>query len=603
MLRLGAVPVAAFASAALLLPSTAGAVTFAGREVPVDPTPRAVAVGDFDGNGDLDLVSANVDPRGQSDGSVSVLPGDGDGGFGPRRSFPVGRDPFSAAVGDVDGDGDLDLVVTNSLGRSVSVLLGDGSGGLGPKRDFATGINPVSVAMTDFDGDGDLDMAVANDHDDSAPDRDTVSVLPGDGSGGFGPKRDLVAGDDDPRSVAVGDFDRDGDADLVTASAGAASVSVFSGDGAGGFAPRRNFATSLVPWSIAVGDFDRDGNPDVVTGNLQSTVSVLLGDGAGGFGPRRDFTAGESPESVAVGDFDGDRAPDVAAANSSSNSVSVLLGDGSGGLATKQDFATGVAPRDLAVGDFNGDGDADLTTANVAADTASVLLNTSLPVVDVRPASVAFPGTPVGSSSAPQEVTVENRGEGGLEVSEIAVEGADAAQFAVGEETCTQRSVRPGERCTIAVRFRPTRAGAASATLRIVDNAADSPQRVALSGTGTRPAFSVDPSKLVFVNEIVGGTSASQRVTVTNAGTGPLAIASTGIQGDHPRDYVIKADSCAGQTVAAGGTCAVRVAFRPTRHGRRAGSLVFADNAPGGPHSVGLVGRGCIIIIAGPLCI
>lgn len=129
--------------------------------------PVSVAVGDFNGDGALDLAVANEDAA-----SVSILLGTGTGSFGPKIDFGFsGIGPFSVAVGDFDGDGKLDLAVANVINNSVSILLGTGMGTFGGRTDIGTGTNPTSVAVGDFNGDGELDLAVANGG------IDTVSIL------------------------------------------------------------------------------------------------------------------------------------------------------------------------------------------------------------------------------------------------------------------------------------------------------------------------------------------------------------------------------------------------------------------------------------------
>jgi len=185
------------------------------------------------------------------------------------------------AVGDFNGDGNLDLAVANVDSATVSILLGTGTGSFGAKTDFGTGSFPFSVAVGDFNGDGALDLAVPN----------------------------------------VSDFDGNG-VDINT-------VSILLGTGTGSFGAKTNFDTGSTPVSVAVGDFNGDGNPDLAVANQGSqSVSILLGTGTGSFGAKVDFGAGSFPVSVAVGDFNGDGALDLAVANLGSATVSILLNTG-----------------------------------------------------------------------------------------------------------------------------------------------------------------------------------------------------------------------------------------------------------------------------------
>src|SRR3954449_9200621 len=128
-----------------------------------------------------------------------------------------------------------------------------------------------------------------------------------------------------------------------------------------GFGPVTTFGVGTAPWSVAVADFNKDGNPDLVTANEgTSSVSVLLGNGAGSFGAATNFVVGALPFSVAVGDVNRDGNPDIATANSLSNTVSILLGTGTGGFGAATSFAVGTTPYSVAVADFNRDGNPDL---------------------------------------------------------------------------------------------------------------------------------------------------------------------------------------------------------------------------------------------------
>src|SRR5205807_1628421 len=194
----------------------------------------------------------------------------------------------------------------------------------------------------------------------------------------------LGNGGANPVSVAVADFNSDGKPDVVTANQGPSNISVLLGNGAGGFGGPNTIslgADASGQYSLALGDFNRDGRPDVVTANFKSNnITVLLGNGAGGFGTIKTISLGagvDGPVSVAVSDFNGDGKPDVMTANFNSNNITVLLGNGAGGFGTPNTItlgADGKNPYSLAVGDFNGGGKPDVVTVNYSSDNVTVLL-------------------------------------------------------------------------------------------------------------------------------------------------------------------------------------------------------------------------------------
>jgi hypothetical protein len=343
-----------------------------------NPNPNSVVVGDFNGDGIPDLATANL---GGSQDTVTVLLGNGSGGFtaAPGSPFTVGINPTSVVVGDFNGDGIQDLAVANSSSNSISVLLGNGSGGFtaAPGSPFAAGTNPLSVVVGDFNGDGIQDLAAAN------LNGGNVTVLLGNGSGGFtAAPGSPFAAPGQPTSVAVGDFNGDGIQDLAVASQFSDNVTVLLGNGSGGFTPALGspFAVGTNPASAVVGDFNGDGVQDLAIANFGGgSVTVLLGNGTGGFtpAPGSPFAIGANPNSVVVGDFNGDGIQDLATANEvGGNNITVLLGNGSGGftVATGSPFAVGAFPASVAVGDFNGDGIQDLATANNGSSNITVLL-------------------------------------------------------------------------------------------------------------------------------------------------------------------------------------------------------------------------------------
>jgi hypothetical protein len=290
--------------------------------------------------------------------------------------YPAGTGPGYVALADVNGDGNLDVLVTNEQSDDVTVLLGDGKGRFRPAEGspFPAGHCPNDVAVGDFNGDTHPDLAVVN-HE-----TQEVTLLLGDGRGAFrrAPTSPLkVHCKPHAHGLAAGDFNGDGKLDLVVDSWGDDRLELLFGDGKGGFRSARVPLRTVLPWFVAVADVNGDRKPDlVVTHAGRKELTVLLGDGKGGFteAAGSPFDLGRGAWYVAVADVNGDGKADVVAA--AGDGVRVLLGDGKGGFraAPGSPFATGKGTWQLAVGDVNGDGKPDVVATNLESDTVSVLL-------------------------------------------------------------------------------------------------------------------------------------------------------------------------------------------------------------------------------------
>jgi hypothetical protein len=363
--------------------------------------PASTVVGDFNGDGFPDLATATVAHNGEAyTTTITVLLGNGSGGFTAALGTPytMGSDGLFLVAGDFNGDGIQDLAVVNagpgSSPGAVTVLLGTGGGEFSPATGspFSLGagtIGPQSIVVGDFNADGIQDLAIENYN------TNNVSVLLGNGSGGFAPAAmSPFAVGNHPESVVVGDFNGDGNPDLATANFGDNTVTVLLGNGAGGFtsATGSPFAASQ-PSSLVVGDFNGDGKQDlaVATQELTSpydyTVTVLLGGGTGSFSPATGspFTAFVETHSMVVGDFNGDGIEDLA-----TDVGGVLLGNGAGGFSEGAAVFYGPSGGQPVMADFNGDGLEDLALPETDHDYLYVLLGTGLPsAVSVSPASGA----------------------------------------------------------------------------------------------------------------------------------------------------------------------------------------------------------------------
>lgn len=338
------------------------AATSSLQGVPVGADVVQVASGDFNGDGQTDLVTLDL-----NDG-IAVWSGNGDGSFQMSAAYNVSFPPQSIAVGDITGDGRPDLVVVGDYANGVAVLLGNGDGTFqGPFQRTVAGLTGDSVVMGDFDQDGTVDLAVAGFQ------ADTVYILLGNGDGTFqDPMTIAVPGG--PAALAAGDFNGDGLLDLAVADRAADQVTVLINDGAGVFHTSGMFAAGQTPLALASGDFNGDGRLDLATANqISNDVSVLLGNGDGSFQFSAAYSVGTNPASLLTADFNNDGRVDLAAANSFSNNITVLLGNPDGTFANAGSPRVGAFPSSLAAGDFTGDGRVDLAAGNLTSQDVTIL--------------------------------------------------------------------------------------------------------------------------------------------------------------------------------------------------------------------------------------
>jgi hypothetical protein len=381
----------------------------------------SVALGDLNGDGILDVVVANfcLSESDCSEGTVSVLIGNGKGGFQAAVSYGSGGVMASSvAIADVNGDGKLDLVVANYCQSSstcnylfgpgsVSVLLGNGDGTFQAAVSYGSGgCNADSVAVADVNGDGHPDLVVANysvNPTCGAYGPGEVSVLLGNGDGTFQPAVSYLSGGYSYSKVAVGDFNSDGHLDLVVTNGcinegncNNGVVNVLLGNRDGTFqSPVTYSSGGDYAKSVAIADLNRDGHPDLVVSNFcqefncyHGGVSVLLGNGNGTFQPAVSYgSGGPYGYSVAIADVNGDGYPDLVVADtclsklncmtgSFVGEVGVLAGNGDGTFQPAVPVSTrGKYAESVAIGDVNGDGRPDLVVADSKSSTVAVLDN------------------------------------------------------------------------------------------------------------------------------------------------------------------------------------------------------------------------------------
>lgn len=369
----------------------------------------AIAIGDLNSDGKLDVVAVNS--NGNDDGTVGVLLGKGDGTFQPVVTYDAGGNfSVSVALADVNGDGKLDIVVgsfwdSDQQHGLVSVLLGNGNGTFQPAVSYNSGgVDAASVAIADVNGDGKPDLIVANCAPSGAPGcpggagDGNVAVLLGRGDGTFETAVTYDPGGYSTSSLAVADVNGDGIPDIIVSNLYACdncsngNVSVLLGHGDGTFQAAVSYSSGDdIAWGVSVGDINGDGKPDLLVAAGcpngfcgGGVVAVLLGNGNGTFQAASTYDSGGESTSVTVADVNGDGKPDLVALNwctgiangscTTEGSAGVLIGNGDGSFQPAAVFDTGGYSTGAVVRDINGDGKPDILVSNYYFGTIGVLL-------------------------------------------------------------------------------------------------------------------------------------------------------------------------------------------------------------------------------------
>jgi hypothetical protein len=339
--------------------------------------PGSIAIADVNHDGKLDIIVAN-----STDGTLSALLGDGKGHFTPAAGSPFacGKSPNDIAAGDFNGDGNLDLVIANTETPYLTILLGDGKGGFAPspQSPFHTHSYPHvhGVAVADFNGDGKLDAVTDN------WGHDQILMFLGDGKGNLIlPGQAFKTGKRPYERLRSADFNKDGNPDVVTTDLDQNAVSILLGDGKGGLhdAPGAPFPAGKAPWAVVIDDMNHDGNLDLVIipyardvpDPKDVGVTVLLGDGKGGFrkmpGSPFSLVGCEGPDRVATGDINGDGLRDIVVTCAQNNKLMLYLGSHDGSFTiSARSVQTGWAG--VAVADLEGRGKDDIVVSNSVLD-------------------------------------------------------------------------------------------------------------------------------------------------------------------------------------------------------------------------------------------
>ncbi len=555
-------------------------VLFTTSYSPASESPAQIVGADFNGDGKGDVAVAATDGgRPYDNGTVDVYLGNGNGTFQNRQEYPV-EQVYLLATADVNQDGYPDLIAAN--GSIVQILLGTGTGTFTYGNSYSITDGTLGICVGDFDGNGTLDLAIST----SGP---NVVILLGNGDGTFqtGATVPLTA---EGEYLVTGDFNGDGHLDLAVTLVDDSDIDVLLGQGNGTFGTPATYPVGgTYPFGIVAGDLNQDGILDLAVGNNPNeVVTVFIGNGEGTFQNGTTYVAGAGGAFLNLGDFNGDNIPDLAVAGSVAlfeDGISIMLGNGNG---TFQQYAFtefASALYGMTTVDLTGNGRLDFALTDGLDQVVWSALQG--PFVGLSPGSLSFGNQYVETSSSPQVVTLTNTGTASLLISSIAIGGTNSGDFSQ-TNTCGS-SVNPGANCAITVVFTPTATGSRAANVTITDNAPESPQTVSLSGTGTSAQVSFSPALVTYSTQLVGTVSPPQNVTLTNAGTGTLLIASRTVTGDFN-----EVDTCGG-SVAAGANCTVTIRYKPLTKGAMSGSVAFTDNAPASPQSLPLSGTGTVV--------
>lgn len=349
-----------------------GRVSFASAiQFDVGGRPISGALADFDGNGNMDLVTINLN-------DAAVFTGNGDGTFNTPQIYIAGRKPTDINAIDINNDGMIDIVVTDTNSSQVLVLLANGDGTFKSPLMQSIAMQSGNLALADFNADGFADLILVQPGA-SPSDNTNISSYIGLGNGSFELMQRLPLGNL-PKAIAVTDLNVDGIPDAVITDDYSLVDRLFivQGLGDGTFATGAPYEVGWSPFAIATGDLNGDKFPDVVTANLDSDdVSILLGDGDGTLKPQSRIYSGGHPSSIAVADMDNDGVLDIVTANNFTSLIAIHLGIGNGTFNRAGYVVMPEKPLKVLISDLNNDDYLDVVTVNGRSENVSVLMQKS----------------------------------------------------------------------------------------------------------------------------------------------------------------------------------------------------------------------------------
>lgn len=355
-------------------------------------SPRDLAAGDLDGDGFIDIVVPNY-----RDGTISIHIGGGDGVFEPQIQVEAGSRPLGVTLGDLNHDGALDVLVLNTQDHRWRVLLNDGTGSFADYRTYASYVAPVEIIVQDMNFDGDEDIVVLHRIGGPFNVYRNIYVIQGTGDGRF-LAEEIRSVPEWPDAIEIQDINGDSAPDIIIAHS-SSNITVQLNQGEGNFGPSMSYITDSTHTYLKLGDLDRDGVLDLVTANLgDSSISILMGGAGGVFGPETVYQVGSWATSIAIEDLNGDGFLDIVVNGYFSDSVTVLLNDTEAHFSAVVPDLSVERAGPVAIEDINMDGIPDLVVAEftnnqialfIGVGDGSFMWNSNLATVD-RPSSIVF---------------------------------------------------------------------------------------------------------------------------------------------------------------------------------------------------------------------
>jgi FG-GAP-like repeat/Abnormal spindle-like microcephaly-assoc'd, ASPM-SPD-2-Hydin len=551
---------------------------------------QQMVTGDFNGDGKLDVALASLSG---TSGGIYVFLGNGDGTL--QNPLVSASATFSApssdaigaigGVGDFDGDGKLDLIAV--VGTQLSWLRGNGDGTFqSPSTTYSVAANTSRIIAADLNGDGKLDLITVQ-----SPDP-TYTVFLGNGDGTFQPGVAYPSGGIPLSGGVIGDFNSDGKLDFVLSDNSETLLVLGNGDGTFQFESPLVLASGAGNGQTdsAAADFNNDGKLDLaIVGGTSSPFILLQETPLPGFSPSS-VTFAAQP----IGTASPSQSVTLTNTGTGPLSISgIAVGGANPGdfSQTNNCPATLAAGANCQINitftpsTLNGRSATLSLADNAPASPQSIPLSGTggQPIV-VNPSTLSFNAEAVGSTAEAQPVTLSNTGGSTLTITSISITGTDAIDFA--ETNGCGPILAAGASCSIQVTFTPTAIGTRNAALTISSTAPGGPQSATLTGTGTLSAI-LSPAKITFPNQYVGTSGLPQSVTLTNPGSAPLTITKVTTS---PSDFAPL--SACSNTLAPGASCSIGVFFDPTGSGVRNGTLTVTDNLNSSPLSASLTGVG-----------